>query len=188
MDDITGGCNNEEWLAHFKSYINNLFKITDLGELSPLLGLEINQTGEYTTISQQKYIKELLHRFEMTESSTQDLPLNPTFKVDPTTVTDSEYAEVKDYPYKNLLGALLWIARCSRPDISSSVGILSKYCMKYSLREWNALVGILKYLKGTINLCIRYSKNPYTTPNQLSCYADSSFQMTNPILDQPLDT
>jgi hypothetical protein len=103
VDDITGGCNNEEWLAHFKSYINNLFKITDLGELSPLLGLEINQTGEYTTISQQKYIKELLHRFEMTESSTQDLPLNPTFKVDPTTVTDSERCRSKGLPIQEFI-------------------------------------------------------------------------------------
>ena len=146
-----------------------------MGRLQFLLGIEINQESHRTTLCQKKYINQLLVKYELENSAPRPVPLDTNFKIDPSGVSDEDYEKAKDYPYKSLLGALLWLSRCTRPDISAAVAILSKFGNKYSVTQWNALVNVLLYLKGTIDLCIEYKKDPMSTPGKLYCYADSSF-------------
>jgi hypothetical protein len=94
-------------------------------------------------------------------------------------LTAEEEEEMKGIPYRNLVGGLLWLARATRPDIAAAVSILSRFSHKPSPRHWKALLGVLKYLKGTTDLGIRYFKRPVDhnniKRNTLYCYADSSF-------------
>eukprot|EP00959_Pyramimonas_sp_CCMP1952_P390283 8178342-Pyramimonas_sp.AAC.1 len=54
-------------------------------------------------------------------------------------------------PYRQLLGQLLWIARCTRPDILFSVQYLSQFANCACREHWMALLRVLRYLKSIID-------------------------------------
>lgn len=55
------------------------------------------------------------------------------------------------YPYQELVGALLFLSNTTRPDISFSVSLLSRYMDKPTKNLWNAAKHVLRFLKGTIS-------------------------------------
>jgi hypothetical protein len=61
-------------------------------------------------------------------------------------------------PYRELLGAVLWISIGTRPDITYSVSQCGKYSSKPKNAHWWALKKILRYLKGTISYGIHYKR------------------------------
>ena len=62
--------------------------------------------------------------------------------------------------YKELVGALLWVARVSRPDIQVAVSILCRFTANPSERHLKALRGVLAYLSGTKDLGVCFTKVP----------------------------
>ena len=60
-----------------------------------------------------------------------------------------EEAFVPKFPYCELVGALMYIATCTRPDIAHAVGEVAKFCERYGKSHWAAAKRILKYLKTT---------------------------------------
>jgi len=72
----------------------------------------------------------------------------------------SEEAEwMADKPYREIIGALLWIANGTRPDIAYAVGQLAKYTAQPGRAHWDAVLRILAYLAYTVNHCIRYCRS-----------------------------
>ena len=51
------------------------FEMSMLGELSFFLGLQVNQTENGIFVSQTKYIKEMLKKFQMEESKLVGTPM-----------------------------------------------------------------------------------------------------------------
>ena len=60
--------------------------------------------------------------------------------------------------YQSMVGSLLYAAIATRPDISRAVGAASKYCSNLSEAHLTAVKRILRYLKKTINLGLKYEK------------------------------
>ncbi|CAG7821978.1 unnamed protein product, partial [Allacma fusca] len=75
-------------------------------------------------------------------------------------------------PYRQLVGSLIFLAKCTRPDISFAVSKLSQFLNSYDKDHWKAAKQVLRYLKGTSNLGIRY--NPGRTL-KLTGYSDSDY-------------
>jgi hypothetical protein len=114
----------------------------------------------------------------MLECESQDVPLASDFKIQLDELTTEDKEEMLHKPYRNLIAALLWLSRGTHPDISAGIGILSRFSHNPSPRHWNALLGVLKYLKGTMNLGIQYyaKSGEYSwTPHKFYCYTDASF-------------
>jgi hypothetical protein len=61
-------------------------------------------------------------------------------------------------PYKSLVGCLIYLSICTRPDISIIVGVLSRFCSNPGKTHWQAALRVLKYLKGTQTLGITYKQ------------------------------
>ena len=53
------------------------------------------------------------------------------------------------YPYAEVVGSLLYLSVCTRPDIAQAVGALARHVGKPTMRHWLALKGVLRYLAGT---------------------------------------
>uniref|UniRef100_A0AAV1U3I9 Polyprotein n=1 Tax=Peronospora matthiolae TaxID=2874970 RepID=A0AAV1U3I9_9STRA len=68
-----------------------------------------------------------------------------------------EEAFVPMYTYRGLVGALMYIATCTRPDIAHAVGEVAKSCDCYDKSHWTAAKRILEYLKTTQDLSIVFS-------------------------------
>lgn len=79
-------------------------------------------------------------------------------KDDRMTVSQSydSYDEDDESPSKNLLGCLMYIMICTRPDICLAVNICSRYVSNNNKEVWGHLKRILRYLKETMNLKLSY--------------------------------
>ena len=68
-----------------------------------------------------------------------------------------------EVPYLSAIGALMYLANCTRPDITFSVNLLARYSSAPTQRHCNGIKHILRYLRGTINMSLFYSREIKTT-------------------------
>lgn len=65
---------------------------------------------------------------------------------------------MKDVPYREAVGSILYLAQCTRPDISFAVGNVSQFNKNPGKAHWNAVKRIFRYLKGTIDYKLSFSQ------------------------------
>ena len=63
-----------------------------------------------------------------------------------------------EVPYLSANGALMYLANCTHLDIAFSVNLLAKYNSAPTRRYWNGIQHILRYLRGTTNMSLFYSR------------------------------
>jgi hypothetical protein len=64
VDDIIFGCTNESSVQWFANSMQTEFEMSMIGELSYFLGLQVKQSSAGIFISQEKYLKEMLKKFQ----------------------------------------------------------------------------------------------------------------------------
>ena len=67
---------------------------------------------------------------------------------------------IDETKYRSLIGNLLYLAICTRPDIIYAVSKAARKSKEPNLEDWDNVIRILIYLKGTINYGINFSRNP----------------------------
>ena len=78
--------------------------------------------------------------------------------------------------YRALVGSLLWIARCTRPDIIHTVSQLSRFMQNPGLQHLKRARRVVQYLSATRQRgIVWYHTYPDEKRNQLSAYSDLSF-------------
>ncbi|XP_070034818.1 secreted RxLR effector protein 161-like [Nicotiana tomentosiformis] len=122
-----------------------------MGELNFFLGLQVKQTPRGTMIGQQKYIKELLKRFEMESSKIIDTPIATATRLD----MDKPGSPVNESMYRGIIGSLMYLI-ASRPDIVFSMGLYARFQSNPKESHLKAAKRILRYLKGTQDLVLYY--------------------------------
>ena len=65
---------------------------------------------------------------------------------------------MKGVPYRELVGSLLYLARCTRPDIAFAVNALSRFSTSPGRPHWTAAKRVLRYLKGSIDRAVVYER------------------------------
>ena len=63
-----------------------------------------------------------------------------------------------EVPYLSANGALMYLVNCTRPNIAFSVNLLARYNSTPTRRHWNGIKHILRYLRGTTNMSLFYSR------------------------------
>ena len=141
------------FVAEFKSYMKNKFEMTDLGLLHFFLGLEVCQTDGGIFISQKKYAKDLLKKFGMINCKPATTLMNVNEKLQ-----QNDGAEMADVQrFKSLVGGLIYLTH-TRPDISYSIGVISRFMQHPSRDHFGAAKRVMRYIAGTIEYGIWYSK------------------------------
>ena len=64
---------------------------------------------------------------------------------------------VAQIKYARIIGSLMYLENCTRPDIAYAIGRLSRYTQSPNRDHWVAIRRVLKYLRGTNDYCLRYS-------------------------------
>jgi len=94
----------------------------DLGPIHDILGVKVKQEGQTGSIflSQEKYVDELLARFNMEDAKIVSTPIEQNIKISKEMGPNSEAEreEIKDRPYRELIGGLIYLANATRPDIA----------------------------------------------------------------------
>ena len=71
------------------------------------------------------------------------------------TLTPEEEFELRDIPYRRLVGLLMYLAIATRPDIALAVQKLSQFMTNFHTVHWNAAKRVIRYVKGTRALQLR---------------------------------
>ena len=77
-----------------------------------------------------------------------------------------------EVPYLSAIGTLMYLATCTRLDIAFPINLLARYSSAPTQRHWNGIKHILRYLKGTSDMGLFYSKE---LKQQLLGYADARY-------------
>jgi len=160
VDNMLIVSNSGSKLAEMKLNLTKHFKVKDLGEVKFLLGIEVICDRKLGSIdlSQQAYINQLLKRFNLQDANPVTTPLSSGTRLtqDDCPVTDEEKKDMENVLYASLIGALMYAAIGTRPDIAFAVGALSRFLGNPGRRHWNEVKRVLSYLKGTSSYAIRY--------------------------------
>ncbi|CAM8910665.1 unnamed protein product [Rhodiola kirilowii] len=166
VDDIIFGSTNNSLVKKFTKLMENEFEMSMVGELKFFLGLQVAQGKDGTRIHQQKYLREMLAKFGMKDSSAMATPISPNDSLG----KDEGSPKVDQTLYKGMIGSLLYLT-ASRPDIMYSVCLCAHFQADHRETHLKAVKWILWYLKGTGTLCLWHPQNAdlclvgYTDPD-----------------------
>jgi len=153
VDDLMLFARTQEHIDDIKRMIKSEFSIKELGPLKYCLGIEVRRDMAEKTIrmDQRGYIKRLAEKFGVDKCKDVHTPANESEKL---TKLGDDDVFVPKWPYRELVGALMYVATCTRPDIAHAVGEVAKHCERHGQQHWIAAKRILKYLKTTADYSI----------------------------------
>ncbi|CAN1131585.1 Retrovirus-related Pol polyprotein from transposon RE2 [Linum perenne] len=169
IDDIIITGSSTSHLQKLFLYLRTKFALRDLGKLSYFLGVEVTTRPEGLYLSQQKYIRDLLHKANMTEAHSITTPctLDLIHKAGTTVSPPFEDPSL----YRHIVGSLQYL-NFTRPDLAFAINHVSQYMHAPLDDHWLAVKRILRYLKGTIEYGLLITKS---ASHSLQGYSDASW-------------
>ena len=177
VDDCTIVATSMHLTENFKIAITKHVEISDLGELHWILGIEVRRERENKKIflSQRAYLDSILRRYGLDELKPVSLPMETSIKL--TTAQSpsntEEIARMRNVPYHEAVGSLMYASLGTRPDITYAVQTVSRFTKNPGTAHWDAVKRIFRYLKGTRELWLSYGG----IARELTGYADADGNM-----------
>ncbi|GJW99095.1 putative ribonuclease H-like domain-containing protein [Tanacetum coccineum] len=112
VDDIIFGSTKRSWCDEFEALMKSIFQMSSIGELTFFLGLQVKQKEDGIFISQDKYIAEILKKFDFANVKTTSTPIETQKPL----TKDEEAVDVDVHLYRSMIGSLMYLI-ASRPDI-----------------------------------------------------------------------
>lgn len=171
VDDLLLASSDLRLLSEVKAAISKAFDARDLGDAHFFLGMSIDRERAHKSLrlSQPRHTLELLAKYGMSECKLACIPLSVSTRL---SQGEGEPLDTVHMPYSALVGALLYISVCTRPDIAHVVGVLAKFMSKPTTVHWQAAKYVLRYLAGTHSLGICFGGDSNLT---LLGFCDSDF-------------
>ncbi|CAI5963688.1 unnamed protein product [Closterium sp. NIES-64] len=150
VDDLVFATADTAGLSHVKSELQKRHTCTDLGELRSYLGLQITRGRAQRTITliQSHMVQQVLQRFDFTYSSPQATPLSTRHSL---LALPSDESVEPSGSYLELVGCLMYLMTCTRPDLAYSLSILARYVAPGRQRPEHMAVAkrVLRYVCST---------------------------------------
>ncbi|GKD10779.1 putative ribonuclease H-like domain-containing protein [Tanacetum coccineum] len=144
---------------------------SSMGELTFFLGLQVKQNNEGIFISQDKYVADILKKFDLVNVKAAITPMETKLPL----TKDEEAFDVDVHLYRSMIGSLMYLT-ASRPDIMYAVCVCLRFQVTPKTSHLNAVKRIFKYLKGKPNLGLWY---PRESPLDLEAFSDSDYGGSN---------
>jgi hypothetical protein len=139
-----------------RNHIKMEFEMKDLGRTKFCLGLQIEHLHTSILVHQSAYVQKILEKFNMDKAySARTLMVVHALEKDKDPFRPREKGEEvlgQEYTYLSDIGALMYLANNTRPDIAFVVNCLIRHCAAPTIRHWNDIKNILRYLVGTVDL------------------------------------
>ncbi|GKC25708.1 uncharacterized mitochondrial protein-like protein [Tanacetum coccineum] len=155
------------WIDAMQEEIHEFerLQMSTMGQMSFFLGLQISQSPRGIFINQSNYANEIIKKYAMLSTDTVDTPMVDKIKLD----KDLQGKPVDPTHYRRVIGSLMYLT-ASRPDLVFAVCMCARYQAKPIEKHFHAVKRIFRYLKGTIDMGLWYSKD---SSNTLIAYADT---------------
>ena len=151
VDDIIVAATTVELRSKYMKLIAKTFKISYSGELREYLNIRIDHDREKRTVymSQERYIVEMMEQFDIQPDTKINTPMQENLKVrlqEEENLAHRQVLYVQNFPYRQLVGTILYLNICTRPAISYAISTLAKFNTKPTFTACKALVRVAKYL------------------------------------------
>ena len=177
VDDFLTIASSKDENERFKSQMREAWTISDLGDARFVIGMAVewDRPRQAVFLSQKSLIDRIVLQFGQADATPLSIPMSPGLKLrraNPDTLSTDDRLSLSRLPYRSLVGSLLYLAICSRPDIAYAVQQLSQFLDFFSFAHWHAAIRVVRYLKGTRHLRLRLGG---TNGLRLLGYSDSDF-------------
>ncbi|GKC42321.1 retrotransposon protein, putative, ty1-copia subclass [Tanacetum coccineum] len=131
VDDILLMGNNIPMLQDVKSYLGRSFAMKDLGDAAYILGIKIyrDRSKRLIGLNQSAYIEKILKRFYMENSKRGTIPMQEKLKLSKSqgASTPAEKQRMQNIPYASAIGSIMYVVRCTRPDVAFAQNMTSRF-------------------------------------------------------------
>jgi hypothetical protein len=145
----------------------------DLGVADLILGIKVSKTSDGLKLSQSHYIEKILEKFKKYDIRPKKTHVDVNLHLFKNTGVGKSQLE-----YSRIIGSLMYVMNCTRPDIAYSVSKLSRFTSNPGENHWKAIIRVLGYLKYTQNYGLHFTRYPavlegYSDANWISDSKDS---------------
>ncbi|GJU87198.1 putative ribonuclease H-like domain-containing protein [Tanacetum coccineum] len=167
VDDIIFGSTKKSLCTEFESLMHKKFQMSSMGELTFFLGLQVMQRDDGIFISQDKYVADILKKFDFVTVKIA----STLIETNKALLKDEEAEDVDVHLYRSMIGSLMYLT-ASRPDIMFAVCACARFQVTPKVSHLHVVKRIFRYLKGQPKLGLWY---PRDSPFALEAFLDSDY-------------
>ncbi|GJS75193.1 putative ribonuclease H-like domain-containing protein [Tanacetum coccineum] len=167
VNDIIFGSTKKSLCVEFEQMMHKRFHMSSMRELTFFLGLQVQQKEDRIFISQDKYVADILNKFDFVTVKTASTLMEPNKVL----VKDEEAEGVDVHLYRSMIGSLMYLT-ASRPDITFAVCACARFQVTPKISHLHAVKRIFRYLKGQPKLGLWY---PMDSLFDLEAFSDSDY-------------
>ncbi|GKE20023.1 retrotransposon protein, putative, ty1-copia subclass, partial [Tanacetum coccineum] len=127
-------------LQDVKSYLGRSFTMKDLGDVAYILGIKIyhDRSKRLIGLCQSAYIEKILKRYYMENSKRGTIPMQEKLKLSKSqgASTLAEKQRMQNVPYTSAIGSIMYVVRCTRPDVAFAQNITSQFQQNPGEEHW----------------------------------------------------
>ncbi|GJW26387.1 putative ribonuclease H-like domain-containing protein [Tanacetum coccineum] len=165
VGDIIFGSTKKSMCKEFEDCMHKRFQMSSMGELTFFLGLQVKQQPDGIFIIRDKYVANILKKFDFWSIRTATTPIESNKPL----VKDEDGEDVDVHVYRSMIGSLMYLT-ASRPNIIISVYACARIQVTPKASHLNAVKRIFRYLKHQPKLGLWY---PRDLPFELEAFSDS---------------
>nr|GEU70317.1 retrovirus-related Pol polyprotein from transposon TNT 1-94 [Tanacetum cinerariifolium] len=171
VNDIIFGSTKKFLCDEFEQMMHKRFQMSFMRELTFFLGLQVKQKDDGIFISQDKYVADILKKFDFTTVNTVSTPMEPNKAL----INDAKAKDIDVHLYRSMIRSLMYLTD-SRPDIMFVVCACARFQVTPKTTHLYVVKRIFRYLKGQSKLGVWY---PRDSPFNLEAFSDSGYAGAN---------
>nr|GEV14722.1 retrovirus-related Pol polyprotein from transposon TNT 1-94 [Tanacetum cinerariifolium] len=143
LDDIIFGSTKKSWCDKFQPLMKSRFLMSSMSELTFFLGLQVKHKEDGIFISQDKYVAEILKKFDFMSVKTASIPIETKKPL----VKDAEATDVDVHLYRSMIDSLMDLT-ASRSDIMYAICACSRFQVTPNTSHLHVVKKVFRYLKS----------------------------------------
>ena len=157
-----------------KQELGKQFPLKDLGPAHFFLGMKITGHPEQHSITPtpDQYIETIIKRFDFPDAYPVSTPMEPGSRL--TNITETQDPADQTL-YCSILGSMMYIMLCTRPDLAFAIGKLSKFSSNPSTEHINAVKRLLRYTSKTRKLGLHFGPFPPGSQPKSFVFSDTDW-------------
>ena len=134
-----------------KKRLSSLFNTTDLGTCTHFVGMKVERRPSGLFLSQRPFAEKIVELAGMTNAKPTHapLPLSHPLYAEKKTPSPMDEEAMRNFPYREVLGSLLFLATRTRPDLATAVSMLGKYQEAPMVEHWKSMKSVVRYLNAS---------------------------------------
>ena len=155
VDDMLIIGSDDEMIKSTKAMLSTRFDMKDMGLADVILRVKILRTSDGLVPSQSHYVDKILDKFSNDDSGVARTPIDVNLHM-----SKNRGESVSQLEYSRVIGSLMYLMSCTRPDIAYAVSKLSRYTSNPNGDHWKGIVRVLRYLRYTRDYGLHYIRYP----------------------------